>query len=71
LANGPTSLLAKIRHVILNGNFEEAVRGPGNRWKTVRRSSTSTLDEGMLDGAAAMTRFLNYIMTEPEIAKVR
>src|SRR4029453_9613273 len=28
------------------------------------------MDEGMLDGAAAMTRFLNYIMTEPEIAKV-
>jgi 5-methyltetrahydrofolate--homocysteine methyltransferase len=28
------------------------------------------MDEGMLDGVAAMTRFLNYIMTEPEIAKV-
>ena len=28
------------------------------------------MDEGMLDGEAAMTKFLNYIMTEPEIAKV-
>ncbi|HEX8311352.1 MAG TPA: methionine synthase, partial [Chthoniobacteraceae bacterium] len=28
------------------------------------------MDEGMLDGGAAMTRYLNYIMTEPEIARV-
>ena len=28
------------------------------------------MDEGMLDGEAAMTTFLNIIMTEPEIARV-
>jgi 5-methyltetrahydrofolate--homocysteine methyltransferase len=28
------------------------------------------MDEGMLDSAAAMTTFLNYIATEPEIARV-
>ena len=28
------------------------------------------MDEGMLDGVAAMSRFCNYISTEPDIAKV-
>lgn len=28
------------------------------------------MDEGMLDGVAAMTRFLNLISSEPDIAKV-
>ena len=28
------------------------------------------MDEGMLDSAACMTRFLNYIATEPEIARI-
>ena len=28
------------------------------------------MDEGMLDSEAAMTRFLNYIATEPDIARV-
>ena len=29
------------------------------------------MDEGMLDGVKAMSRFCNYISTEPDIAKVR
>lgn len=29
------------------------------------------MDEGMLDGIAAMTRFLNLISSEPDISKVR
>ena len=28
------------------------------------------MDEGMLDGVAAMTRFVNLIVSEPDIAKV-
>ena len=28
------------------------------------------MDEGMLDGCAAMTRFVNLISSEPDIAKV-
>ena len=27
------------------------------------------MDEGMLDGKAAMTRFLNLIASEPDVAK--
>lgn len=29
------------------------------------------MDEGLLDGKKAMTRFLNLISTEPDVAKVR
>lgn len=29
------------------------------------------MDEGMLDGVAAMTRFLNLISSEPDISKVK
>ena len=29
------------------------------------------MDEGMLDGEAAMTQFVNLISTEPDIARVR
>ena len=28
------------------------------------------MDEGMLDSEAAMTTFLNYIATEPEVARL-
>ena len=28
------------------------------------------MDEGMLDGKLAMTKFVNLIMSEPDIAKV-
>jgi len=28
------------------------------------------MDEGMLDGVAAMTQFLNLISSEPEVSKV-
>ena len=29
------------------------------------------MDEGLLDGKKAMTRFLNLVSTEPDVAKVR
>ena len=29
------------------------------------------MDEGMLDSVSAMSRFCNYISTEPDIAKVQ
>lgn len=28
------------------------------------------MDDGMLDGSSAMTRFCNFIASEPDIAKV-
>ena len=32
---------------------------------------SQNMDEGMLDGVAAMTRFLNLISSEPDISKVK
>ena len=29
------------------------------------------MDEGMLDGVAAMSRFVNLIVSEPDVAKVQ
>jgi 5-methyltetrahydrofolate--homocysteine methyltransferase len=60
----------KFAKLILAGNFEEAVSVARQQVENGAQIIDVNMDEGMLDGAAAMTRFLNYIMTEPEIAKV-
>ena len=56
--------------LILAGNYEEAVSVARHQVENGAQIIDVNMDEGMLDGAAAMTKFLNYIMTEPEIAKV-
>jgi 5-methyltetrahydrofolate--homocysteine methyltransferase len=60
----------KFSKLILAGNYEEAVSVARQQVENGAQIIDVNMDEGMLDGAAAMTRFLNYIMTEPEIAKV-
>ena len=60
----------KFAKLILAGNFEEAVAVARQQVESGAQIIDINMDEGMLDGAAAMTRFLNYIMTEPEIARV-
>jgi 5-methyltetrahydrofolate--homocysteine methyltransferase len=60
----------KFSKLILTGNFEEAVNVARQQVDSGAQIIDINMDEGMLDGAAAMTRFLNYIMTEPNIAKV-
>ncbi len=60
----------KFAKLILAGNYEEAVRVARHQVENGAQIIDINMDEGMLDGAAAMTKFLNYIMTEPEIAKV-
>ena len=56
--------------LILAGNFEEAVAVARQQVENGAQLIDVNMDEGMLDGVTAMTRFMNYIMTEPEIAKV-
>ena len=56
--------------LILAGNYEEAVRIARHQVENGAQVIDVNMDEGMLDGEAAMTKFLNYIMTEPEISKV-
>ena len=41
-----------------------------NRWPTGAQIIDVNMDEGMLDSQAAMTRFLNLIAAEPDIARV-
>jgi len=60
----------KFAKLILAGNYEEAVSVARHQVENGAQIIDVNMDEGMLDGAAAMTKFLNYIMTEPEIAKV-
>ncbi|MEA3211640.1 MAG: 5-methyltetrahydrofolate--homocysteine methyltransferase [Chthoniobacter sp.] len=60
----------KFAKLILAEKYEEAVAIARQQVENGAQIIDINMDEGMLDGAAAMTRFLNYIMTEPEIAKV-
>ena len=60
----------KFAKLILSGNFEEAVSVARQQVENGAQILDVNMDEGMLDGVAAMTKFLNYIMTEPVIAKV-
>jgi 5-methyltetrahydrofolate--homocysteine methyltransferase len=60
----------KFAKLILSGNYEEAVSVARQQVENGAQIIDVNMDEGMLDGAAAMTKFLNYIMTEPAIAKV-
>ncbi|HEY5893406.1 MAG TPA: methionine synthase, partial [Chthoniobacterales bacterium] len=60
----------KFAKLILNGQFEEAVAVARQQVENGAQIIDVNMDEGMLDGAAAMTRFLNYIMTEPDISRV-
>jgi 5-methyltetrahydrofolate--homocysteine methyltransferase len=56
--------------LILTGNYNEAVSVARQQVETGAQIIDVNMDEGMLDGAAAMTRFVNLIASEPDIARV-
>jgi len=56
--------------LILNGQFEEAVAVARQQVENGAQIIDVNMDEAMLDSAAAMTRFLNLIGAEPDIARV-
>jgi 5-methyltetrahydrofolate--homocysteine methyltransferase len=58
------------RKLIMAGDFEEAVRVARQQVENGAQMIDVNFDDGMLDGEAAMVRFLNYIGTEPDIARV-
>jgi len=60
----------KFSRLILNGQFEPAVAVAREQVESGANIVDVNMDEGMLDGAAAMTRFLNLIATETDVAKV-
>ena len=60
----------KFAKLIKEGNYEEAVRVARQQVEAGAQIIDINMDEGMLDGVAAMTRFVNLIAAEPDIARV-
>jgi 5-methyltetrahydrofolate--homocysteine methyltransferase len=61
---------AKFKRLILEGNYEEALEICKQQVETGAQVVDINMDEAMLDGKAAMVRFLNLIASEPDISKV-
>ncbi|MHA3774045.1 methionine synthase [Verrucomicrobiota bacterium sgz303538] len=59
----------KFAKLILAGNYEEALAVARQQVENGAQVIDINMDEGMLDGVAAMTRFANLIASEPDIAK--
>jgi len=55
---------------ILGGDYKAALRVARQQIEAGATVIDINFDEGLLDGVAAMTRFLNMAATEPDIAKV-
>jgi 5-methyltetrahydrofolate--homocysteine methyltransferase len=61
---------AKFARLIRAGDYAEAVSVAADQVRGGANMIDVNMDEGMLDSEQAMTTFLNYIATEPEIARV-
>jgi 5-methyltetrahydrofolate--homocysteine methyltransferase len=61
---------AQFRRLIKDGRFEDAVAVARQQVEGGANVLDVCMDEGMLDGVAAMTRFLNLIAAEPDIARL-
>ncbi|RTZ62122.1 MAG: methionine synthase, partial [Gammaproteobacteria bacterium] len=61
---------AKFKRLILNEEYEEALDVCRSQVENGAQIVDINMDEGMLDGKAAMTTFLNLCAGEPDIAKV-
>ena len=61
---------ARFARLIKGGNYAEAAHVAAEQVRGGANLVDVNMDEGMLDSERAMTTFLNYIATEPEIARV-
>jgi 5-methyltetrahydrofolate--homocysteine methyltransferase len=61
---------AKFARLIRDDNYGEAVSVAADEVRGGANMIDVNMDEGMLDSEHAMTTFLNYIATEPEMARV-
>jgi 5-methyltetrahydrofolate--homocysteine methyltransferase len=60
----------KFARLIKEGKYEEAVAVARQQVENGANVIDICMDEGMIDGVAAMTRFLQLLASEPEVAKV-
>ncbi|MBS2020513.1 MAG: homocysteine S-methyltransferase family protein, partial [Deltaproteobacteria bacterium] len=60
----------KFAKLIKEGKFEEAVAIARQQVENGANVIDICMDEGMIDGVAAMSRFLSLLASEPEVAKV-
>jgi 5-methyltetrahydrofolate--homocysteine methyltransferase len=61
---------AKFADLIKKGDYNAALSVALDQVRSGANLIDVNMDEGMLDGEAAMTKFLNLLATEPEIARV-
>ena len=60
----------KFARLVKEGKYEEAVSVARQQVENGANVIDICMDEGMIDGVAAMTRFLQLLASEPEVAKV-
>ncbi len=60
----------KFAKLVKEGKFEEAVSVARQQVENGANVIDICMDEGMIDGVAAMTRYLQLLASEPEVAKV-
>lgn len=60
----------KFSRLILSEKYEEAIAVAREQVEAGANIIDVNMDEGMLDGEAAMTKFLNLVSAEPEISRV-
>ncbi|MBZ0120410.1 MAG: methionine synthase [Sandaracinaceae bacterium] len=60
----------KFARLITSGGFSEALEVALDQVRGGANILDVNMDEGMLDSEAAMTRFLNLVASEPEIARI-
>ena len=60
----------KFARLIKEGKYEEAVAIARQQVENGANILDVCMDEGMIDGVAAMTRFLQLLQSEPEVARV-
>ena len=60
----------KFAKLILAENYDEALTVARQQVEAGAQIIDVNMDEGMLDGAAAMTKFLNLVASEPDISRV-
>ena len=61
---------AKFKRLVLEGQYEEALEVAKQQVENGAQVIDVNMDEAMLDGQAAMVKFLNLIASEPDISRV-